>query len=366
LLEQESNKESAESISLSESDSPVEFGLTSHRIGPVEIIGKSPPIRALIDFIHKAAANDFPVLLEGESGTGKELAAKAIHFASKRASGPFVAVNCGAINPNLIESELFGHERGAFTGAFTRKPGRFERANKGTLFLDEVGELSLHNQVKLLRALQEHRIERVGGTEEIMVDIRIIAATNRDLLSEVGGGNFRQDLYYRLAVMRFVMPPLRDRAEDIMLLALRFLALHCASLRRPVPNLTPDAKAALLQHYWPGNVRELENVIGRALAHDQGSKIKADSLVFDARWKAKTGMGEEYHYSEGPGKGPIPVDIKFNDLGAREKRELIRWALQQSRGNRMIATRLLGLSSRYRLHRLMKKFGIGDEVESTQ
>src|SRR5882672_1190097 len=255
-----SSEKPADSIGLSESRLTAKFGPTSARIGPVEIIGQSPPILAMLDFIYNAAANDFPVLLEGESGTGKELAAKAIHFASKRASGPFVAINCGAINPNLIESELFGHEKGAFTGALARKPGRFERANKGTLFLDEIGELSLHDQVKHLRALQERRIERVGGREEIMVDVRIIAATNRDLLSEVECGNFRRDLYYRLAVMRFVLPPLRGRAEDILLLARRFLALRCERMERPVPNLTPDAEAVLLQYHWPGNVRELENV----------------------------------------------------------------------------------------------------------
>src|SRR5687767_6870240 len=184
------------------------FWPTNNRFGAVEIVGQSTQARAMLDFIYKAAANDFPVLLEGESGTGKELAAKAIHFASKRVSGPFVAINCGAINPNLIESELFGHEKGAFTGANARKPGRFERANSGTLFLDEIGELPLQDQVKLLRALQERCIERVGGTEEVKVDVRLISATNRDLLSEAGNGNFRYDLYYRLAVMPFIMPPL--------------------------------------------------------------------------------------------------------------------------------------------------------------
>jgi len=361
-----SGEELTESANSSKAHLPAKFGSTSHRIGSVEIIGQSTPILTMLDFIHKAAANDFPVLLEGESGTGKELAAKAIHFASKRASGPLVAVNCGAINPNLIESELFGHEKGAFTGAFTRKPGRFERANKGTLFLDELGELLLHDQVKLLRALQERRIERVGGTEEIMIDVRIIAATNRDLLSEVGCGNFRQDLYYRLAVMRFVLSPLRDRVEDILLLARRFLTLHCECLRRPVPNLTPEAEAMLLQYHWPGNVRELENVIERALAHDQRQVIGVESLVFDVRWKIKPVTGKGYPNSEDLNKVFVPVDVKFDDLGAHEKRELIEWALRESHGNRKDAAKLLGLSSRYRLHRLMKKFGIGDEVKGEQ
>ncbi|MBO0724795.1 MAG: sigma-54-dependent Fis family transcriptional regulator [Blastocatellia bacterium] len=346
--------------SAASSVSPLEMGFqpTTNRFGTIEIIGQSASTRAMLDFIYKASVNSFSVLLEGESGTGKEVAAKAIHFASKRASGPFVAVNCGAINSNLIESDLFGHEKGAFTGAFTRKAGRFERANKGTLFLDEIGELSLQDQVKLLRAIQERRIERVGGMEEITVDVRIIAATNRDLLTEVGCGNFRLDLYYRLAVMRLIMSPLRDRTEDIMLLAHHFLKLHCDRLKRHVPNLTPDAQVALLRHYWPGNVRELENVIERALAHHQGSEINADSLVFDVKWKSQTAASVEHPYSEDRTKELIPVDVKFDDLGSREKRELIRLALQQSRGNRENAARLLGLSSRYRLHRLMKKFGI--------
>lgn len=170
------------------------FEPTNNRIGPVEIIGQSPQTKAMLDFIYTAAATHFPVLLEGETGTGKEVMARAIHFASARASGSFIALNCGAINTNLIESELFGHEKGAFTGAIARKIGHFERANGGTLFLDGIGELPLQDQVKLLRALQEHRIERVGGMEEIEVDVRIIAATNRDLLDEVGSKNFRQDL----------------------------------------------------------------------------------------------------------------------------------------------------------------------------
>ncbi len=264
---------------------------TNNRFGAIEIIGQSAQTQAMLDFIYKAAANDFPVLLGGESGTGKEITAKAIHFASARASGPFVAVNCGAINPNLIESELFGHEKGAFTGANARKPGRFERANRGTLFLDEIGELSLQDQVKLLRALQECCIERVGGTEEIKVDVRIISATNRDLLSEAGDGNFRHDLYYRLAVMTFILAPLRDRVDDILPLARHFLTLHCGRMKRPIPKLTPEAAAVLLQYHWPGNVRELENVIERALADDQGRGIRAESLNFDAKWKNQPATG---------------------------------------------------------------------------
>lgn len=339
------------------------FEPTNNRIGPVEIIGQSPQTRAMLDFIYKAAATDFPVLLEGESGTGKELMAQAIHFASARASGPFVALNCGAINPNLIESELFGHEKGAFTGAVSRKPGRFERADDGTLFLDEIGELSLQDQVKLLRALQERSIERVGGTEEIKVDVRVIAATNRDLLDEVGSKNFRQDLYYRLAVMKFVASPLRDRPEDILPLARRFIALHCENMRRPAPSLTLEAGATLLQYHWPGNVREVENVIERVLAFDQGEEIRAESLVFDAKWKTQPAADMACPDTQEEGELLIPAGVKFDDLALHEKRELIKRALRLSQGKRVDAARLLGLSSRFQLHRRMKKLGIGDVDE---
>ncbi|MGH9844942.1 MAG: sigma-54 interaction domain-containing protein, partial [Blastocatellia bacterium] len=354
---------SAESASLSELQTPAEVGATNNRIGPVEIIGQSPETRDMLDFIYKAAANDSPVLLEGESGAGKEVMAQAIHFASARASAPFVAVNCGSINSNLIESELFGHEKGAFTGAVARKPGRFERANKGTLFLDEIGELPLQDLVKLLRALQEHCIERVGGTEEIQVDVRIIAATNRDLLVEMGAGNFRQDLYYRLAVMPFIVSPLRDRVDDIPPLARHFLTLHCKRMKRPVPHLTPEAEAALLQYYWPGNIRELENVIERTLALDDDEEIKAESLTFQARLKIQPAAGREHPDSPEHDEAFIPAGVKFDDLALSEKRELIERALQRCHGNRESAAALLGLASRHQLYRLMRKLGINYKSE---
>jgi two-component system NtrC family response regulator len=341
----------------------VKFEHTKHRIGPVEIIGQSPQTRAMLDFIYQVAANDFPVLLAGETGAGKEVTARAIHFASARASGPFLAVNCGAINHELIESELFGHEKGAFTGAIARQLGRFERANGGTLFLDEIGELPLPDQVKLLRAVQEHRIERVGGTEEIEVDVRIIAATNRNLLDEVGSKNFRQDLYYRLAVLIFIVPPLRDHPDDILPLARHFLAVHCGRLGRQAPSLTTEAEAALLQYHWPGNVRELENVIERAIAHNRGREITAESLIFDARWKPQPATGRVHPDSQEHDESLIPAGVKFDDLALHEKRELIKRALQQSPRDREKAAKLLGLSSRHKLHRRMKKLGIGDVDE---
>ncbi|HEU0180466.1 MAG TPA: sigma-54 dependent transcriptional regulator [Blastocatellia bacterium] len=351
---------------LSVSRLPAATGPSNNRFGPSEIIGQSPQARAMLDFIYKAAANDFSVLMEGESGTGKDLMARAIHLASARASGPFVAVNCGAMNPNLIESELFGHEKGAFTGAVSRKFGRFERANKGTLFLDEIGELPLQDQVKLLRALQERRIERVGGTEEIEVDVRIIAATNRVLLDEVDAGNFRQDLYYRLAVMTFIMPALRDRVEDIPPLARHFLTMHCERMKLPVPSLTPEAETALLRHSWPGNVRELENLIERTLALNGAEEIKAESLVFQTRRtrsKIHPKIGIERPALPDHGEARIPPSFQFNNLSSSEKREMVKQALKRCYGNRTRAAALLGLSSRHRLYRLMIKLGVTRETE---
>jgi DNA-binding NtrC family response regulator len=358
---QQSPEEPVGSTDFSASRRPAATRPANNRPGAVEIIGQSPQTQAMLDFIHRAAVNDFPVLLEGESGTGKELMARAIHLTSARAPGPFVAVNCGAMNPNLIESELFGHEKGAFTGAVSRKLGRFERANKGALFLDEIGELPLQDQVKLLRALQERRIERVGGTKEIEVDLRIVAATNRVLLDEVETGNFRQDLYYRLAVMTFIMPPLRDRVEDLPQLARHFLDLHCERMKLPVPRLTPEAEAALLRHHWPGNVRELENVIERTLALNGVEEIKAESLVFQtSRTKSKIWPVTSTERPESPDQGSslIPPDIRLDDLALSEKRELVKRTLQQCYGNRRKAAALLGLASRHQLYRLMIKLGM--------
>jgi two-component system NtrC family response regulator len=349
-------EESVGSTNYSGPSFPAAIGPRRNRFGVIEIIGQSPQTQAMLDFIHKAATNDFTVLLEGESGTGKELMARAIHLASARASGPFVAVNCAAMNPNLIESELFGHEKGAFTGAGSRKFGRFERASKGTLFLDEVGELPLQDQVKILRALQERRIERVGGTEEIEVDVRIIAATNRVLLDEVEAGNFRQDLYYRLAVMTFIMPALRDRAEDIPPLARHFLALHCERMKLPAPNLTLEAETALLRYYWPGNVRELENLIERTLALNGAKEIRAEALVFQTRWtmpKVQPAKGKEHPKPLAHDETLIPAGVRFNELSSSEKRELVKRALQQCYGNREKAASMLGPFSRHRLYRLM-------------
>jgi two-component system NtrC family response regulator len=331
-----------------------EFKPAINRIGPVEIIGQSPQTHAMLDFIHRAAANDSPVLLQGESGVGKEVMARAIHFASARAAKPFVAVNCGAINHELIESELFGHEKGAFTGAVARKPGRFERANGGTLFLDEIGELPLQDQVKLLRALQEHRIERVGGTKEISVDVRIVSATNRILRDEVESKNFREDLFFRVAVIIFTVSPLRERLGDILPLARHFLALHGERLSRSAPSLTAEAEAALLRYPWPGNVRELENVIERALAFGEGEKIGVESLDFE--------VGSSSQSTSGGSSVLSPAMVGLDDLGLPEKREMILQALRENFGIRGKTAKSLGIS-RYQLYRLMKNLGVSDEIK---
>jgi DNA-binding NtrC family response regulator len=242
------------------------------------ILSKSPKMRRIFDLIKHVGPLGSTVLIWGETGTGKELIAQAIHASDTRRDGPFVALNCAALNDSLLESELFGHERGAFTGADRRKKGRFEMADGGTLFLDEIGEISAAMQAKLLRVLQSGTFERVGGTETLSVDVRIIAASNKRLEEEVKAGRFRSDLFYRLAVVRIDVPPLRDRAEDIPLLALHFLEKLTAKSTPPVTEIDSGAMQALLEHNWPGHVRELENAIKAAVAMADGTVIHRDAL----------------------------------------------------------------------------------------
>ncbi len=248
------------------------------RLGDAELIGRSQAALALLDLVARVAPTDATVLLGGESGSGKEMVSRAIHRASRRAQGPCVAVNCAALTETLIESELFGHEKGAFTGATEKKVGRFEAADKGTLFLDEIGEMPLALQTKLLRVLEERRFERVGGTKPISVDVRLIAATNRDLGDMVRRGLFREDLYYRLSVVYTVVPPLRDRGDDIPLLADHFLARMRGQVGRRVLGFRPDAMRALCAHSWPGNVRELRNAIERAVVLGRTEWIEESDL----------------------------------------------------------------------------------------
>ncbi len=263
------------------------------------VIGESPKMREVMEVVSLVARTDATVLIYGESGTGKELLARSIHFQSDRADRPFVVVNCGAIAETLLESELFGHEKGAFTGAHARKLGKFEIADGGTLFLDEIGEMSPTMQVKLLRVLQEKTFERVGGVNPINVDVRIIAATNRNLKEMVQEGTFREDLYYRLNVVPIKLPPLRERREDIPLLCDFLIKKHAEKLHKKVKGITPQALRMLKRYHWPGNVRELDNVIERAVILTKDEMIKAEDIwIFDAprevRLKTLREMEEEY------------------------------------------------------------------------
>ena len=252
--------------------------LREQLMGDTEICGETESMRDLKRQISIAAPTDGWVLITGENGTGKELVARQLHLQSNRSDRPFVPVNCAAIPEELIESELFGHEKGAFTGAVKRKRGRFEIADSGTLFLDEIADMSLMTQAKILRILQEHRFERVGGTETLDVDVRVVAATNKALEAEMAEGRFREDLYYRLNVIPFHVPPLRERRGDISLLAERFLARFAAEAGKTPPRLTPRALARLMDYPWPGNVRELQNVVERVVLMTPGSQIDVDGL----------------------------------------------------------------------------------------
>ncbi|MBS1819204.1 MAG: sigma-54-dependent Fis family transcriptional regulator [Acidobacteria bacterium] len=250
----------------------------AQRRGAPQIVGDDPRLKQVTVAIHRAAASDATVLIEGESGTGKELFARAVHALSPRADGPFVAINCAAIPETLLETELFGHEKGAFTGATQRKPGRFELAHRGTIFLDEIGDLPLTLQAKILRALEEKQFERVGGTSLLHVDVRVVAATNRNLKAAVAARQYREDLYFRLSVFPITIPPLRERPGDIPLLARYFIERFCREMQKPVLSLAPDAIDALLAYPWRGNVRELQNCIERAVILTDGQVIHARHL----------------------------------------------------------------------------------------
>jgi Nif-specific regulatory protein len=307
------------------------------------MVGDSGPMRQVYRRIARVAPTDSTALITGESGTGKELVARAIHVNSPRAERPFVAINCAAITETLLESELFGHERGAFTGAVVQKKGKLEIAEGGTVFLDEIGELSLALQAKLLRVLQNREFERVGGTKAVRVDFRLIAATNRDLEAAIESGAFRRDLYYRLNVVTLTMPPLRERRDDIPLLASCFARRHSDKAKRQVEGVAPDALACLTAYDWPGNVRELENAIERAVVVCDGQVVHAHHLPPTLQTAASSGT--------------VMMSPSLKDAIDAYEKDLIQDALKTSRGNRAKAARLLNTTGRIMNYKV-KQLGI--------
>jgi two-component system response regulator AtoC len=318
------------------------------------MLGESAPMKALAGAIRKVAPHKATVLVQGESGTGKELIARAVHDQSPRAGGPFVAVNCGAIPAGLMESELFGHAKGAFTDALRDRVGLLEQSSGGTLFLDEVGELPAGLQVKLLRALQEEQVRRLGDDDDRRIDLRLVAATARDLEAEVADGRFREDLFHRINVVALRVPPLRDRAGDIPLLAAHFVTRINQRSRLAITGLSREAMRLLNAYRWPGNVRELENTIERAAVMCEGPEIDADSLP-DRILNGRNGFGPV------AASAPAPVepfaDLSIKRAARRVEEELIRQALARTGGNRTRAAELLDISHRALLYKI-KEYGV--------
>jgi len=315
------------------------------------MIGESFAMRQLREQVEMAAPTNGRVLIYGENGTGKELVARTVHQLSRRRAGPFVEVNCAAIPEELIESELFGHMKGAFTGAVADKPGRFEQANAGTIFLDEIGDMSLKTQAKVLRVLQEQVMERVGGTQRIRVDVRVIAATNKELGAEIRSGRFREDLYFRLNVIPIFVPPLRDRRDDIPLLADHFMALMAAEYGRRPKRVAPEAVARLQHYAWPGNVRELRNVIERLMIMVPGDTITAQDLAF---------LGHDA--VSAPVVAPVDASLPLAEARERFERDYILQALATQNGNISRTADVLGVE-RSNLYKKMKAFGIAPSRE---
>ena len=310
-----------------------------------EIIGNSPAMTRLMETVAQVAASEATVMITGESGTGKELVAAAIHHSSPRNAGPFVKVNCAAITETLLESELFGHEKGAFTGADRRKEGRFVQANGGSLFLDEVGEMPISMQVKLLRVLQERELTRVGGEAVIPVDVRLIVATNQDLVQMVAAGSFREDLYYRLNVVELKTPPLRQRREDIPLLAAHFLSHFAEKNRKSVDQFAPRAMDLLIRHAWPGNVRELMNTIERAVVLARSTCLYEDDFAGLTANPPDNGTGSS--------RQGTPFDVPLEEI----EKEAIAHTLASAKGNKSEAARRLGIT-RKTLREKLKKYNL--------
>jgi two-component system NtrC family response regulator len=317
----------------------------AERFGAHQIIGSSKALRRVLDLVMRAAPTRSTVLITGESGTGKELVAKALHYSSPRKDGAFVSVNCMAFNPGVLESELFGHEKGSFTGAVARRRGRFELADGGTLFLDEVGELSADLQVKLLRVLQERKFERVGGSESIDVDIRIVAASNRDLREAVNQGEFREDLFYRLNVVHVEMPPLRERREDVPLLAMHFLERYARENSKTFIGFSPEAVEYLSAYEWPGNVRQLQNVVERCVVLAASEQIEVEDLPAEIK-------DEESQYKSAVDLLPVQIDLA--DTLEKIEAALIRRALAKGGFVQVKAADMLGVSKSLLQYKLKK------------
>jgi len=362
--------------------------------GRFRLIGSAPAIRQIFAVVEKVADTPSTVLITGESGTGKELIARALHENSSRHKGPFIKINCAAIPKTLMESELFGYEKGAFTGAVGAKPGRFELAHGGTLFLDEIGEIPVEMQVKLLRVLQESEFERVGGIKTIKVDVRLVTATNRDLAHEIQEEAFREDLFYRLNVVPIHIPPLRERREDIPLLAEHFIAKFNDRLKKQITGITPDAVACLIAYHWPGNIRELENLMERTMLFCEGPLIRARDLPPEMVQHADASGAAATPPPPPPARAPAapPADADDDDVSGvgvgssgpttltampavsagslkeavraeteRVERELIVRALEETNGNVTQAARILKIS-RKSLQTKMKEFGLRDQA----
>ena len=328
------------------------LGALEAQLGETQLIGDSPAMRGVMDLIRRAAPSEGRVLILGENGTGKELVARALHAGSARSDGPFISLNCAAIPRDLVESELFGHEKGAFTGAVRRKAGRFELADGGTLFLDEIGDMDLDTQAKLLRVLQEGEAVRIGGETPYAFDVRVIAATNRDLAEAIAAGRFREDLYYRLNVVPIHIPPLRERREDISALARHFLDRFTIQSGKGARQWSQGAFAALAGHDWPGNVRELENTVERLVILGDGIEITGDEVrrVLPASTPPKPSDGQS----------PLPqmqTEGSFRERVEAYEREILVQGLERTQGNISMLARDLQMD-RANLHRKLKQFGL--------
>jgi len=327
----------------------------AERRGAPRIIGEDPQLRQVSQQLHRAAATDATVLLEGESGTGKELFARALHALSPRADGPFVAINCAAIPDTLLETELFGYEKGAFTGAGARKPGRFELAHRGTLFLDEIGDLPLALQAKILRALEEKRFERVGGTQSLHVDVRVVAATNRNLKVRVAERQFREDLYFRLSVFPIQIPPLRERSEDVVILARHFVDRFCRDMNKKILLLSASALDELRTYAWPGNVRELQNCIERAVILCDGDTIQPRHLNLSFRQPVAPAATSPWDQIDLTGT----LTDALRRTSVEVERRKIEQAIREAAGNKMRAAELLQVSYKTLLQKL-KDYGFAE------